>query len=74
MVMQVVSVHGRWESLRTIRTRSGFSVRGLARAAGLAASSVSELENGLYLPSPSTTVKLARALQVPVAAIERRTP
>lgn len=67
-------VHGRWESLRAIRLRSGLSVRGLARAAGLAASSVSELENGHYLASPATTLKLARALAVPIAAIERRTP
>lgn len=56
-------------ALRTIRERSGFSIRDLAKAAGISKSSLSDIEREVYNPSPGTTRRIAEALQVPIVAL-----
>lgn len=51
------------------RTRQCKSMGDLARIAGTHVSEVSRLERGLRDPRLSTIVRLARALDVPVAAL-----
>jgi transcriptional regulator with XRE-family HTH domain len=51
------------------RTRQCKSMSDLARIAGTHASEISRLERGLRDPRLSTIVRLARALDVPVAVL-----
>jgi DNA-binding transcriptional MerR regulator/mannose-6-phosphate isomerase-like protein (cupin superfamily) len=53
-------VHDR---IRMLRKRKGMSLRALAAAAGLSASSVSAIERGLSAPSVGTLQRLAAALE-----------
>jgi HTH-type transcriptional regulator / antitoxin HipB len=63
------------ESLRAERRLQGKTTRELARLAGLHASQISRLENGLADAKVSTVVRVARALRVTVAQlIEGTTP
>lgn len=57
------------ESVRAERRLQGKTTRELARLAGLHASQISRLENGLADPKVSTVVRVARALQVTVAQL-----
>ncbi len=53
------------EQVRSLRQQRGFSVRGLAGAAGVDATWLSRLEHGLYSsPDARSLSKLARALEV----------
>jgi transcriptional regulator with XRE-family HTH domain len=51
-------------SLRAVRTDRQLSIRALARAAGVAASTVYLIEMGRTLPHPGTMRALAAALRV----------
>lgn len=57
------------ESVRAERRLQGRTTRELARLAGLHASQISRLENGLADAKVSTVVRVARALQVTVAQL-----
>ena len=57
------------ESVRAERRLQGKTTRELAQLAGLHASQISRLENGLADPKVSTVVRVARALQVTVAQL-----
>ncbi len=57
------------ESVRAERRFQGKTTRELARLAGLHASQISRLENGLADAKVSTVVRVARALQVTVAQL-----
>jgi transcriptional regulator with XRE-family HTH domain len=62
-------------SLREEREHQKKTTREIARLAGMHASQISRLENGLADPKVSTVVRLARALQVTVSQlIEGRAP
>ena len=52
--------------LRKLRTDRGYSIRGLARAAGVSPDTVYSVEHGRRQPSIRTLGKLARALGVEV--------
>ena len=52
------------ERLRSLREQHGFSVRRLAREAGVSASLISEAERGLVEPSVGVLKRLASALDV----------
>ena len=54
--------------LRELRTKSGFSLRSLAKLSGLNINTLSLIENGKTSPSVSTLQQLAVALHVPIAA------
>jgi transcriptional regulator with XRE-family HTH domain len=57
------------ESVRAERRLQGKTTRELARLAGLHASQISRLENGLVDAKVSTVVRVARALRVTVAQL-----
>ena len=57
------------ESVRAERRLQGKTTRELAQLAGLHASQISRLENGLADAKVSTVVRVARALQVTVAQL-----
>jgi transcriptional regulator with XRE-family HTH domain len=52
------------ETLRDIRTRRLFSLRGLAEAAGVSQVTIQNVEAGRHSPHPGTIRKLAAALGV----------
>lgn len=56
-------------AIRSIRTRSGYSVRSLATLAGIAPSTLSRIEAGTYDGRPDTIRRIAKALDVPLTAI-----
>ena len=56
-------------ALRTIRERSGYSIRKLGDLSGVSRTTISAIEQGRREPSPATVVALARSLQVPLAAL-----
>ena len=62
-------MHLNRHALRAIRERSGLSLSGLARLAGVSQPHLSNLEHGHRQASPATVRRLARALKVPVPAI-----
>jgi y4mF family transcriptional regulator len=57
------------QSLRDERRRQRKTTRELARLAGMHASQISRLENGLADPKVSTVARLARTLKVPVSRL-----
>lgn len=60
-------------ALQALRERSGYSIRGLAKASGVSKTTISVLELGERKSShPSTIKKLADALAVPVPALVRQ--
>jgi transcriptional regulator with XRE-family HTH domain len=63
---------GPWVELREWRYAKGFSLSELARESTVSKSYLSDLENGRKNPSPRIVAKLAVALNVPLARIERR--
>lgn len=56
-------------ALRTIRQRSGLTVSGLARRAGISQPHLSNVERGRRQASPELIVRLAAALRVPLVAL-----
>ena len=50
--------------LRELRAQKLLSQQGLAREAGLSVATVTGIETGIHLPSPTTSRKLAAALGV----------
>ncbi len=56
-------------SLRRERARSGVSLTDLAKRAGVAKSTLSQLENGIGNPSLETLWALARALGIPLSRL-----
>jgi transcriptional regulator with XRE-family HTH domain len=53
-------------ALKQFRLEAGMSLRGLARAAGVAHDTVMDIERGVRDPHPATVKKLAEALGVAV--------
>jgi transcriptional regulator with XRE-family HTH domain len=68
MAGPAAAIGGRVASLRQLR---GLRVSELARAAGISASLVSQIERGRTQPSVSTLFAISEALQVPVDAFFR---
>ena len=62
------------QRLRELRTRRGFSLRGLADRSGLNVNTLSLVENGKSSPSVSTLQQLALALDVPISAFFESEP
>lgn len=60
--MGTVKVNG--EALKTIRTRTGLSLRQLAGESGVSFRYIAYLEEGRYSPSFAIVEKLARALRI----------
>ena len=58
--------------VRAFRRKLGMTVSALARMAGLSTGMLSKIENGVTSPSLTTLQALARALNVPVTALFRR--
>lgn len=57
------------DKLRKLRTQKGLSQQALARSAGVAQSTVSEIEAGKSSPKVKVLIKLATALEVPVSEL-----
>jgi transcriptional regulator with XRE-family HTH domain len=66
--------------LRHWREQRGYSVRGLAKAAGVGYVSIVRIETGRMSPTVATLEKLAKALRIgvrdlfPVVKVKRRMP
>lgn len=60
-------------TIRALRVKDGYSIAGLARAAGIAHSHLIYIEREEKVPSERTLNKIARALAVPTAALMRNT-
>jgi transcriptional regulator with XRE-family HTH domain len=56
--------------LRRLRRLKGWSLRDLAREAGVSVDTVLDLENRARVPRPSTMRKIAGALGVEIAAVD----
>src|SRR5579872_2458672 len=54
--------------VRAIRVSRGMSIEGLARAAGVSAGGISQIERGVGNPAFTTLVKIAYGMQVPVSS------
>ncbi len=78
IIMCIVSISGATtylgERLRDLRERAGLSQRELAQRAGIAPSTLSEIESGAYIPNLRVTVALAEALGVPLESLLRPQP
>ncbi|MEV4017437.1 helix-turn-helix domain-containing protein [Nonomuraea angiospora] len=57
------------QRLRELRTRSGKSLRAVARELGISASAVSQIERGTMRPSVSRLIAYVSAIGVPLAAV-----
>jgi transcriptional regulator with XRE-family HTH domain len=57
--------------VRSFRISRGMSIEGLARAAGVSAGGISQIERGAGNPAFTTLVKIAYGMQVPVASFLR---
>lgn len=62
------------ETLRTLRNQRKLSTRALASLIGVSSGFISQLENGIAMPSLATLVKLAGALNVQIADLFEATP
>lgn len=60
--------------LKDLRTRRGFSLRGLAERSGLSINTLSMIENGKTSPSVSTLQQMALALDVAITAFFESEP
>lgn len=61
------------QNMRTTRLSQGLSQEQLAGRAGLHSTEISRLERGVRDPRLSTIVRIAQALNVPLAALVERT-
>jgi transcriptional regulator with XRE-family HTH domain len=57
--------------VRSIRISRGMSIEGLAKAAGVSAGGVSQIERGVGNPAFTTLVKIAYGMKVPVGSFLR---
>ena len=57
--------------VRSIRISRGMSIEGLAKAAGVSAGGISQIERGVGNPAFTTLVKIAYGMQVPVGSFLR---
>ncbi len=57
------------EALKVIRERSGLTVTGAARLAGVSQPTWSNLESGARNATPGTVIAMAEVLKVPLVAI-----
>lgn len=57
-------------ALKAIRVKDGQSMSGLSRASGVSVSMINDIEKGRRGAGPDTIKALARALNVPMSAIE----
>lgn len=64
--------HGVWTNFRVVRTKDGQSLTDLHHKTGISLGHLSDLENGRRLPTPQILKKLAKALNVPVSVLERK--
>ena len=55
--------------LRELRTERGLTQAALAEAVGVSRKTVNTVENGVFTPSVTLALKLARALGQPVEAV-----
>lgn len=62
-----------WRRIEVLRIMRGYSMRELARRAGLSHGTISMDEKGYHNPTDRTLAKLAKALDVPVEAITQNT-
>lgn len=62
------------ERVRTLRTRRGLTQEAFATRSGISVSFVSLLERGIRSPSYDTLVRIAQALEVPLAELFRQVP
>lgn len=78
MELDAVSNERLGQRLRELRTRSGKSLRAVARELGISASAVSQIERGSMRPSVSRLIAYVSAIDVPLAAVfdfdEQRPP
>ena len=58
-------------SLRDARTARGWTQAELADAVGVSRKTINTVENGVFVPSTTLTLKLSRALGQPVEALFR---
>ncbi|GAA2205446.1 XRE family transcriptional regulator [Nonomuraea monospora] len=76
--LEAVSSERLGRRLRELRTRSGKSLRAVARELGISASAVSQIERGTMRPSVSRLIAYVSAIGVPLAAVfdsdERQEP
>lgn len=61
-----------WTTLTAMREKDGHNMASLAKTAGISPGYLNDLEKGRRHPGPTVTRKLARALNVPSSAIEKR--
>ncbi|MFC5823867.1 helix-turn-helix domain-containing protein [Nonomuraea insulae] len=78
MELDAVSNERLGQRLRELRTRSGKSLRAVARELGISASAVSQIERGTMRPSVSRLIAYVSAIDAPLAAVfdfdEQRPP
>ncbi|MFI7700247.1 helix-turn-helix domain-containing protein [Nonomuraea sp. NPDC049480] len=67
--LEAVSTERLGQRLRDLRTRSGKSLRAVARELGISASAVSQIERGTMRPSVSRLIAYVSAIGVPLAAV-----
>ncbi|TMR99732.1 helix-turn-helix domain-containing protein [Nonomuraea basaltis] len=67
--LEAVSTEHLGQRLRELRTRSGKSLRAVARELGISASAVSQIERGTMRPSVSRLIAYVSAIGVPLAAV-----
>ncbi len=60
-----------WERLQITRELAGHTKTSLAKASSLSLGYLNDLEKGRREPNPSVTLKLCRALNVPLTYLEK---
>lgn len=60
-----------WDRLTITRELAGHTKTSLAKLAGISLGYVNDMEKGRREPNPAVTLKLARALNVPMSFIEK---
>lgn len=61
-VLKTMTLKAKTHNLKTIRIKSGMSIRALSKAAGLSSATVFKIENKETPPLPSTAKKICTAL------------
>lgn len=62
------------ERVRSLRSRRGLTQEAFATRSGISVSFVSLLERGIRTPSYETLVRIAQALEIPLAELFREVP
>jgi putative transcriptional regulator len=55
--------------LKAVRTQHGWTQGELAEQVGVSRKTINTVENGIFIPSTTLALKLARALDCPVEAL-----